>query len=105
MIGTSPSASAALTAKFPAANVSNYRTIIQDTQTRVDAGDQAGAKTRITDLETAWDTDQSTLQPMDGRAWTVLDKQIDTALKAVRAASPNPSDENQALSTLLKSFS
>ena len=60
-----------------------------------------GAKARIKDLETAWDDDQSTLQPLDETGWTVLDGQIDSALTAVRAGQPDPAAEQQALTTLL----
>ncbi|TIC79483.1 hypothetical protein E8D37_16925 [Nocardioides sp. GY 10127] len=97
-----PSAAAPAAAKdFPAASMADYRTITTDTLALVDQGDQAGAQTRITDLETAWDDDESTLQPMDCAAWTTLDGQIDDALTAVRASSPQQADEDQALRTLL----
>ena len=64
-------------------------------------GDQAGAKTRIKDLETAWDDDQATLQPLDDNAWNVLDGRIDSVLKAVRASQPDPATETQTLTALL----
>src|SRR4029077_11506651 len=53
------------TANFPQAEVAKFRTIVQDTLAKVQAGDQTGATGRIRDLETAWDNDQATLQPMD----------------------------------------
>ena len=43
------------TANFPPAEVTKFRTIVQDTLAKVHAGDQTGATTRIKDLETAWD--------------------------------------------------
>lgn len=89
------------TANFPPANISTYRTIVQDTLTLVQAGNSAEAATRITDLETAWDQDQPTLEPLDGTGWAVLDGQIDKALRAVRASSPDPSAQTTALTTLL----
>ncbi len=55
----------------------------------------------MTDLETAWDEDQPTLQPLDDTAWTVIDGQIDTVLKSVRASTPDPAAEKTALNTLL----
>ena len=69
------------------------------------AGDTAGAQTRITDLEKAWDEDQPTLQPLDGTGWTILDGQIDAVLKSVRASIPDPTAEKSALSTLLNTLS
>jgi uncharacterized membrane-anchored protein len=89
------------TAKFPAAEVTKFRTITQDTLAKVQAADQAGATARIKDLETVWDDDQTTLQPMDPTAWTVLDGQIDDVLTALRADKPEPATETQSLNDLL----
>jgi len=92
------------TANFPADDITQFRTITQDTLGLVTSGDQAGAKARITDLESAWDDDQSKLEPMDQTAWTFLDSEIDDALTAVRAANPNSADEQRALGTLITSL-
>jgi uncharacterized membrane-anchored protein len=92
------------TAKFPPAEVTKFRIIVQDTLTKVQSGDQAGATARIKDLETAWDDDQPTLQPMDDNGWTVLDGQIDKVLKALRASNPDPATETQTLTTLSTSL-
>ena len=86
---------------FPASTVSGYRTIARDTLALVDKGDQAGATSRVTDLEKAWDKDQSTLQPMDCQAWTFVDQQIDPVLSAVRDSSPDRATEDKTLHTLL----
>ncbi|MDX1890681.1 hypothetical protein [Mycolicibacterium sp. 050158] len=91
-------------AKFPPDVVVKYRAIVQDTLTKVRAGDQAGATARIKDLETAWDDDQPTLQPLDDSGWTVLDGRIDKALKAIRASNPDPATETQTLTTLMTSL-
>ncbi|GAA4692133.1 hypothetical protein [Nocardioides conyzicola] len=88
-------------AKFPAASVQNYRTIAQDTLKLVDSGDQAGAAKRVTDLETAWDDDQGSLQPKDCQAWAFVDQQIDPVLSAVRASSPDTGTEDKAIQALL----
>ena len=87
-------------AKFPAADVTEFRTIVSDTQTKVQAGDQAGAVARITDLETAWDDAQASLQPLDPTGWGFIDGKIDHALKAVRASAPDPAKEKQTLTEL-----
>lgn len=92
------------TAQFPPAEVAKFRVIAQDTLTLVQAGDQAGATTRIKDLETLWDADQPTLEPLDQTGWTVLDGQIDEVLTAIRADQPDPATEQQALTTLLTSL-
>ena len=80
------------TAHFPPAEIAKFRTITQDTLAKVQAGDQNGAAARINDLETAWDDDQATLQPLDDTAWTVLDGQIDSVLTALRAGTSRPRD-------------
>jgi hypothetical protein len=41
---------------------------------------------------------------MDDASWTVLDGQIDSVLKALRAANPDPGTETQSLTTLLASL-
>jgi uncharacterized membrane-anchored protein len=91
-------------AVFPPADTATFRTITQTTLDNVQAGDQAAATTRIKDLETAWDDDQSRLKPMDSATWTVLDGQIDSVLKALRSPTPDPATEIQALNTLLTSL-
>ncbi|MGY0466453.1 COG4705 family protein [Kitasatospora sp. cg17-2] len=92
------------TASFPAAEVAKFRTVAADTLTRLDSGDQAGATARIADLEKAWDDDQAALQPRNQQAWTLLDGQIDQALKALRASRPDRATEVKALDTLLASL-
>jgi uncharacterized membrane-anchored protein len=88
------------TAHFPPAEIAKFRTIAQDTLAQVQAGDQTGATARIKDLETAWDDDQATLQPLDDTAWHVLDGRIDSVLKALRASTPDPATETQTLTAL-----
>jgi uncharacterized membrane-anchored protein len=92
------------TATFPAAEVAKFRTIAQDTLTKVRGGDQPGATARVKDLETAWDEDQPSLEAMDSNAWSVLDGQIDAVLKSIRSSNPDPNAEQQTLNTLLTSL-
>jgi uncharacterized membrane-anchored protein len=86
---------------FPPAEMAKFRVIAQDTLARVQAGDQGGAVNRVKNLETAWDHDQATLQPMNSTAWSILDGQIDAVLKALRASNPDRTAQTQALTTLL----
>jgi uncharacterized membrane-anchored protein len=90
---------------FPAASVTRFRTIVADSLRLVTADDQAGAQKRITDLETAWDEGQDTLQPRDCQAWTFLDGEIDDSLTSVRASSPDVAAESEALRALLATLS
>jgi hypothetical protein len=92
------------TANFPPVEITKFRRVAQDTLAQVRAGNQSGATARIKDLETAWDDDQATLQPLDDTAWTVLDGQIDSVLTAVRASNPDPATETQTLTALLTSL-
>ncbi len=101
---TAPLTPGQVAAQFPAAEIAKFRTITQDTLTKVQAGQQGDAKARIKDLETAWDQDQDALQRMDATAWDTLDHQIDKALKAVRASKPDPATETETLTTLLTSL-
>lgn len=91
-------------AHFPAPEIARLRSIVDGTLAKVGAGDQAGANRQITDLETAWDADESTLRPMDETAWRQLDSQIDSALHAVRANRPDATAETQTLTALSNSL-
>ena len=93
------------TARFPTATLAGYRTIVTDTEKLVAAGDQAGAQKRITDLETAWDHDQSKLQPRDCLAWTYVDQEIDPVLSSIRSAHPSTVTEDAAMKALLATIS
>ena len=88
------------TAKFPPAEVAKLRVTVEDTLTLIGSGDHNGAVARIKDLETEWDDQQSALQPLDANGWTILDSQIDRALHAVRAATPDSAAETQSLTSL-----
>ncbi len=85
---------------FPASSVEAYRTIVLDTQGLVASGDQGSAQARITDLETAWDADQDSLQAKNCQAWTYVDTQIDDVLTSVRSGSPDRAAEERALGDL-----
>ncbi|MEB0024196.1 protein translocase subunit SecF [Pseudomonas sp. MH9.2] len=89
------------TAGGPLGDLSAYRKIVLDTSALVDAGDMSAARSRITDLETAWDQGEEKLQPMSPSDWTAVDKSIDRALSQLRSGSPDPKACASALTTLL----
>ena len=93
-----------LTAHFPPTEIAKFRAIAEATLVKVQAGDQNGAKARITDLETAWDEDESTLRPVDRNAWGVIDHQLDDALQCHPGSHPDTAAEVQTLNTLLTSL-
>lgn len=90
-----------VSADFPADALRSYRAILTDTRSLAAGGDVQGAQTRITDLETAWDDDQGTLQDTNCRAWTYVDTQIDAVLSSVRESHPDRATEDRAIDDLL----
>ena len=85
-------------------DLSSFKTISADTLKIVAGGDLAAAKTRITDLETAWDESADKLKAVNADSWDKLDKLIDTSLKALRAATPDAKTSADALRALNAAF-
>jgi len=88
-------------AASPLGDMSAFTVITQDTLDKLNAGQQAAATTRITDLESAWDNAAATLKRRNPDAWTAVDDKIDTVLRELRSTSPNPTTETAALQDLL----
>lgn len=80
-------------------DLSAMKVIVTDTEALVTSGDAAGAKTRITDFETAWDNAQSDLRARNAQQWNAVDVAADKALDAVRKDTPQ-ADELAALGAL-----
>lgn len=85
----------------PLGDLSTFRVITRDTLDLLAAGDQAGATSRIDDLEIEWDNAEARLKPRDKAAWTAIDGRIDTVLRELRATGPNAGSESAALQALL----
>lgn len=85
----------------PLGDLGPFIVISQDTLDLLNAGKQADATTRITDLESAWDDAEATLKRRDETAWHAVDDKIDVVLRQLRSTSPDVTQEKAALQGLL----
>ena len=83
-------------------DLSNFKVIAVDVAARIDKGDFAAATRRIKDLEIAWDGAEAGLKPRAATQWHVLDKAIDSALKAVRMDKPDGLECRKALAEVIR---
>ena len=74
--------------------------IVDDVSALASKGDLAGAKARIADLETTWDTAEPTMRPLNPEAWGRVDDATDAALSALRASTPNAATVEASLVAL-----
>ena len=85
-------------------DLSEFRTIESDVLTLVNSGDFSAAKTRVKDLETAWDQSAAVLKAADKERWSQADTGIDAVLHEIRASKPNPDASKNALESSMNTL-
>lgn len=85
---------------LPLGDLSKFKIIADNSLTLVHSGKFSDAKTRIGDLEYAWDNAEAQLKPMNKEAWRDVDKSIDVVLRKLRSVN----QDSIACSTALESF-
>ncbi|MFC5003630.1 hypothetical protein ACFPIJ_38135 [Dactylosporangium cerinum] len=82
-------------------NLSKFAVIVADVKAKVADNDLVAAKTRVKDLEVAWDDAEAGLKSRDATKWHQVDDQIDAVLTALRAAHPSQGDCASAVAGLM----
>ena len=85
----------------PLGDLSAFRKIAEEMLQKVNAKDMTAAKSKATDLETAWDDAQAKLRPMNAEKWTQMDNAIDDVLKKVRSPQPDSTAETASINSLI----
>ena len=86
----SPASANAAVQSHPLGDLTPFVKIAGDTLQLVKLGKMEEARSRITDLESAWDQAEERLQPMSPESWASVDKSIDRALAQLRSGKPDP---------------
>ena len=101
---SAPAASSAAASQGPLGDLSSFQVIVDDVNTKIEAGDLSGARTRVKDLETAWDSAEAGLKPQSPQDWSTMDQAIDAELTALRADHPDQATSLQASHDLQKTI-
>ena len=88
----------------PLGDLSTYSALAGEAMKALNADDLKGAKAKLRDVEGAWDDAEATMKPKSAAAWTFVDKKIDHALAAIRAAKPDTQKCKDAVQELIDSI-
>jgi uncharacterized membrane-anchored protein len=94
-------AASVVTPNAPLGDLSAFRQITEDTLGFVRAGDMTRAKSRVGDLEFAWDNAEAKLRTMNKEKWTEMDDAIDEVLHKLRAVQQDPATCTKSLESLI----
>jgi hypothetical protein len=70
----------------PKYDMSAFKTITEDALKLVKSGDYSGAHKKTLELEGKWDEGTKSLKAADRKLWNTIDKQMDAAIEACKAA-------------------
>lgn len=82
-------------------DLSPLTSIASDTLGLVGKGNMTAAAARITDFESAWDAEASTLRALSNDKWGIIDFASDRAIAAVRTNHPVASEATAAVTALV----
>ncbi len=89
------------TTASPLGDLTPFIKIAEDSLKLVETNDLLNAKSRIKDLEIAWDNAEDRLRPMSPDAWASIDVSIDRVLLKLRASKPDTGACINALKTFI----
>ena len=85
----------------PLGDLSAFKQITEDTLRLVRTGDLSRAKSRVGDLEFAWDNAEARLKPMNPGTWSSMDDAIDDVLRKLRAGRQDAAACTASLESLI----
>ncbi len=86
----------------PLGDLTSFSVIVDDVAGSVKRGDMTAARTRIKDLEVAWDDAEAAIKPTSPGDWHTMDSAIDDALTSARATPASRADAAAAMTQLQK---